>query len=212
MFRKQLYFLTFFGACLLLGPGVLAHPMGNFSVNHYSKISLENEDIRISYIIDMAEIPTYQELQQGNVTVDMSNQGVSRFIRQRGVELGRGLRVQLDGKLLPLRLVSSQVIFPPGAGGLPTMKMGLVYRAAYPPDHKSGSLQYADDNFPGHAGWKEIVAVASPAGSFISSSVPQTDRSAGLPNYPTDLPNSPPQLLSAAIQFHYPMAPVKAGT
>ncbi len=85
------------------------------------------------------------------------------------------------------------------------MKMGFVYSAAYPPDHKEGSLQYADENFPGHAGWKEIVAVANPAASFISSSVPQTDRSAGLTNYPTDLLNSPPQQLSAAIQFHYPM-------
>src|SRR6202011_5479418 len=37
------------------------------------------------------------------------------------------------------------------------------------------------------------------------SSVPQTDRSTGLTNYPTDLLNSPPQLLSAAIQFHYPI-------
>jgi ABC-type nickel/cobalt efflux system permease component RcnA len=181
--------------------------MGNFSVNHYSKISLDNDGIKISYIIDLAEIPTYQELQQGNVTAEVADPAVARFVAQRGAELGRGLSLLVDGKRLPLRLVSSQVIFPPGAGGLPTMKMGFVYKAAYPPDRKSGSLQYADDNFPGHAGWKEIVAVATPAASFISSSVPRTDRSAGLTNYPTDLLNSPPQLLSAAIQFHFPLAP-----
>ena len=62
----------------------------------------------------------------------------------------------------PCVLLSSQVIFPPGAGGLPTMKMGFVYQAAYPRRiGASGSLQYADNNFPGHAGWKEIVAVAA---------------------------------------------------
>jgi nickel/cobalt exporter len=217
MFRKPLLFLSLLAVSLLLGPRSLAHPMGNFSVNHYSKISLESDGIKISYIIDLAEIPTYQELQQGNVTADVADPAVTRFIGQRGAELGRGLSLRVDGKRLPLRLMSSQVIFPPGAGGLPTMKMGFVYSAAYPPDRKGGSLQYADDNFPGHAGWKEIVAVASPAASFISSSVPQTDRSAGLTNYPTDLLNSPPQQLSAAIQFHYPMAleashksPVKA--
>jgi ABC-type nickel/cobalt efflux system permease component RcnA len=209
MFRKQIYFLCLLAVSLLLGPRSLAHPMGNFSVNHYAKISLESDGIRISYIIDLAEIPTYQELQQGNVTADVADPAVTRFVGQRGAELGRGLGLLVEGKRLPLRLVSSQVIFPPGAGGLPTMKMGFVYRAAYPPDHKSGSLQYADDNFPGHAGWKEIVAVASPAATFISSSVPQTDRSAGLTNYPTDLLNSPPQQLSAAIQFHYPIAQVR---
>ena len=108
--------------------------MGNFSVNHYSKISLESDGIKISYIIDLAEIPTYQELQQGNVTADVADPAVTRFVAQRGAELGRGLSLLVDGKRLPLRLVSSQVIFPPGAGGLPTMKMGFVYKAAYPPD------------------------------------------------------------------------------
>jgi ABC-type nickel/cobalt efflux system permease component RcnA len=206
MFRKSVFFLSLLAVALLLGPRSLAHPMGNFSVNHYSRISLESGGIKISYIIDLAEIPTYQELQQGNVTADVADPAVTRFIASRGAELGRGLSLLVDGKHLPLRLMSSQVIFPPGAGGLPTMKMGFVYSAAYPPDHQAGALQYADDNFPGHAGWKEIVAVANPAASFISSSVPQTDRSAGLTNYPTDLLNSPPQQLSAAIQFHYPMA------
>ncbi|MGB8539117.1 MAG: hypothetical protein WCD57_22020 [Acidobacteriaceae bacterium] len=212
MFRKPLFFLSLLAVSLLAGPRSFAHPMGNFSVNHYSKISLESDDIKIAYIIDLAEIPTYQELQQGNVTADVADPAVTRFIGQRGLELGRGLSLLVDGKRLALRLMSSQVIFPPGAGGLPTMKMGFVYSAPYPPDHKGGSLQYADDNFPGHAGWKEIVAVANPVASFISSSVPQTDRSAGLTNYPTDLLNSPPQQLSAAIQFHYPMAVETAHT
>ncbi len=88
------------------------------------------------------------------------------------------------------------------------MKMGFVYQAAYPAaaDHSSAALEYSDNNYPGHAGWKEIVAVG-PAANLISSSVPQTDRSAELSNYPTDLLNSPPQDLSAAIQFRYPVAP-----
>ena len=55
------------------------------------------------------------------------------------------------------------------------MKMGFVFHAAYPPagDHSIASLQYADNNFPGHAGWKEIVAVASAASLLQSSSVPK---------------------------------------
>jgi nickel/cobalt exporter len=206
MFPKRLSSLGLIAFCLLtFTHRSFAHPMGNFSVNHYSKISLENEGIRLSYIIDLAEIPTYQELQQGNVTADVSDPAVTRFVAARGQEFGRVLSLTLDGKRVALRLVSSTVIFPPGAGGLPTMKMGFVYHAAYPPaaDRTGGGLQYADDNYPGHAGWKEIVAV-SPGAKLVSSSVPQTDRSAALTNYPTDLLNSPPQDLSATIQFHYP--------
>jgi ABC-type nickel/cobalt efflux system permease component RcnA len=232
MFPKRLYCLALIVLCLLHGQRSFAHPMGNFSVNHYSKISVEREGIKVSYIIDLAEIPTYQELQQGNVTANVGDPAVTRFVELRGAELGRGLSLLIDGKRLPLRLVSSQVIFPAGAGGLPTMEMGFVYRADYPrvegtayPSttlrsgrddkgeggafskdrlvaERAGSLQYSDNNYPGHAGWKEIVADTP---GLISSSAPQTDRSAGLTNYPTDLLNSPPQDLSAVIHFRYPV-------
>jgi hypothetical protein len=84
MFRRPIYFLSLLTVCLLLGPRSLAHPMGNFSVNHYSKISVESDGIRISYIIDLAEIPTYQELQQGNVTADVADPAVTRYIASRG--------------------------------------------------------------------------------------------------------------------------------
>jgi ABC-type nickel/cobalt efflux system permease component RcnA len=232
MFRKRLLSLLAF--CLVFTVQSFAHPMGNFSINHYTKISLERNGIRLSYIIDLAEIPTYQEMQQGNVTADVADRAVKRFVESRGAELGRGLSLLVDGKKVPLRLVSSQVIFPPGAGGLPTMKMGFVYQAPYPAVGKTAdpstplrsgrddnspreraqgvsgmaSLQYADDNFPGHAGWKEIVAVANPGVSVISSSAAKADRSAGLTNYPTDLLNSPPQDLSATVQFRYSV-PIK---
>jgi nickel/cobalt exporter len=238
MFRKRIYCFALIALCLLVGQRSFAHPMGNFSVNHYSKISVESDGIKVSYIIDLAEIPTYQELQQGNVTADVADPAVTRFVGLRGAELGRGLSLLVDGKRLALRLVSSQVIFPPGAGGLPTMKMGFVYRADYPrvegtadPSNtlrsgrddkgeggafgkdrlvaeRAGGLQYSDGNYPGHAGWKEIVADAA---GLISSSAPATDRSAGLTNYPTDLLNSPPQDLSAVIQFRYPVADTSVG-
>ncbi len=184
-----------------------AHPMGNFSVNHYSRISFEADGIRVSYIIDLAEIPTYQELQQGSVTANVSDPAVARYVGARGLQFGHGLSLLIDGKPAPLHLLSSTVIFPPGAGGLPTMKMGFVYQAEYPPqaNRSSARLQFTDDNYPGHAGWKEMIAVA-PGATLVSSSVPQSDRSAALTNYPTDLLNSPPQDLSASIQFDYPVA------
>jgi len=183
-----------------------AHPMGNFSVNHYSKISMENDSIRIRYIMDLAEIPTFQELQQANIStngLEPDSPAVAAFIAQRGVELGQGLALELNGHRVALRLVSKSVIFPPGAGGLPTMKMGFVYEAMIPgtltEDERAHlALHFADNNYPGHAGWKEIVAQAS-VGSILTSSVPSVDRSGELSNYPTDLLTSPPQTLEANL-------------
>jgi len=186
-----------------------AHPMGNFSVNHYSRISLDTDRIRVRYFIDLAEIPTYQELQQANIpttAIDAASKAVTSYVAARGVELGHRLILEVDGKPTPLHLLSSGVIFPAGAGGLPTMKMGFVYEAPYPSRpatqdnevHQHVSLHYSDNNYPGHTGWKEIVAVAS-TGSLLRSSVPRTDRSEELSNYPTDLLTSPPQDLEVTV-------------
>ena len=60
---KLFSLLLLLGACRLAH----AHPMGNFSVNHYSKITLESDRVHVDYFIDLAEIPTYQELQQANI-------------------------------------------------------------------------------------------------------------------------------------------------
>src|SRR5579863_2141824 len=125
-----LAWLFVLGLCRLAS----AHPMGNFSVNHYSKITLESDRIRVDYFIDLAEIPTFQELEQANIAtnaIDPKSEVVINYIAARGVELGHGLTLDVAGKPTPLRLVSSGVIFPPGAGGLPTMKMVFVYEAAY---------------------------------------------------------------------------------
>jgi high-affinity nickel-transport protein len=185
--------------------------MGNFSVNHYSKIDVRGDRIMLRYFIDLAEIPTYQELQQGNIAatpVAPTSPAVIRYVAIRGAELGRGLILDMEGRHISLRLVSSGVIFPPGAGGLPTMKMGFVYEAAYPStvDRRHVSLHYADNNYPGHSGWKEIVALSS-AGSLLRGSVPATDRSGELSNYPTDLLTNPPQALEASVVATLPPLP-----
>ncbi len=199
LFRKLGRGLSLF--CLLgLTRMALAHPMGNFSVNHYTKIDLQSDRITVQYFIDLAEIPAYQEMQQGGIQADANDPAVTRYIANRGRELGLGLSLALNGEALPLHMISSGVIFPAGAGGLPTLKMGFIYEAAYPvgKDRTRVRLGYLDNNFPGHTGWKEIVAVAS-AGSLMSSSVPATDRSDALNNYPTNLLNSPPQALEATL-------------
>jgi nickel/cobalt exporter len=191
-----------------------AHPMGNFSVNHYSKIILDTDRIHIRYFIDLAEIPTFQELQQANISttaIDPNSATVISYMAARGAELGRGLSLVVDGNPTALHLISSEVIFPPGAGGLPTMKMGFVYEATYPStpskmNRQHVTLSYADHNYPGHTGWKEIVALDS-ASSLLRSSVPVTDRSGELSNYPTDLLTSPPQDLDASLVAALPPLP-----
>ena len=185
-----------------------AHPMGNFSVNHYSRLTLRQDGIEVQYFIDLAEIPTYQELQQYNIAPS-DEASLEPYLKQRAAELESGLSLRIDGRQVPMHLVSQGVIFPPGAGGLQTMKLGYTFQAAYPDAAGAGNVTYADNNFAGHAGWKEII-VHGPPSLLLATSAPSTDRSAGLSNYPTDMLNSPPQDLTATLRIAVPAAPQSA--
>ena len=50
-----------YGAFLVAPPLSLAHPLGNFSISHYAGLRLTREGIELRYVLDMAEIPTFQE-------------------------------------------------------------------------------------------------------------------------------------------------------
>ncbi len=185
-------------------PAAVAHPMGNFSINHYAGIRVETGRIEMRYLIDMAEIPTYQEIQDNGIVPMVGDPSLRAYLAKEAKQLVGGLKLEVNGHVLRLETVSRDVIFPAGAGGLPTMKLGFVYRASLeslPPGSANYDVHYRDDNFAGRAGWKEIVVTAEPAAQLTASSAPKTDRSAQLSNYPTDLLNSPPQDVQATFAF-----------
>ena len=180
-----------------------AHPMGNFSISHYAAIRIERDFVELRYLLDMAEIPTFQEMQRTGIVAEVGDPRVAAYLAQQAEAFQQGLVLELSGRRLSLQWISDDVLFPPGAGNLPTMKLGVVYRAALSGIATGGtaSLDYQDLNFPERAGWKEVVATAGQGIIVTGSTVPETDRSAQLSNYPTDLINSPPQVLEARLTF-----------
>ena len=184
-----------------------AHPLGNFSISHYSGIAVGKDGIEINYVIDMAEIPTFQEIQEHGITADVEDANVQVYVARKAEILRDGLSLQVNGRPLLLQVDSRQVIFPSGAGGLPTMKIGVLFKAKLDAAKGEQWLDYRDQNFPGRAGWKEIIATADPNVQLTSSSVAGADRSRQLSDYPTDLLNSPPQQLTAQIGFLAQSAP-----
>lgn len=179
------------------------HPLGNFSINHYSGLRIGTEAIEISYVIDMAEIPTFQELQEHGLVPDAGHPSAGRYLRRSTDGLRERLHVEINGSRRSLRTTSRDVSFVPGAGDLPTMRLSAMFRIDLdpPPALPLNELRYRDENFAGRAGWKEIVAVAGAGASLTASSVPAEDRSRALSDYPSDLLNSPPQDLDARIEF-----------
>jgi len=185
---------------LLAAGNAVAHPLGNFSINQYSAIRIGKTEIELRYIVDMAEIPTFQEIQQTGLVPQAGDASATSYLLHRVEALRDGLSLEVNGRRIALRTVSREILFPEGAGGLPTMKIGAVYKGKLgDPAGEPHQLFYRDENFPGRAGWKEIIANAASGSRLIDSSVPTEDRSAQLSDYPTDLLNSPPQAREARL-------------
>jgi ABC-type nickel/cobalt efflux system permease component RcnA len=188
---------------LLMASPSDAHPLGNFSISHYAGLRVSHDVIEIRYVVDLAEIPTFQEIQEAGLTPETGHPSVTPYLTRKSEALKEGLVLELNGRRLTLSGDAPTVIFPPGAGGLPTMKIGVAYRATFDSAGATSphTLRYRDLNFEGRAGWKEIVASAGTGIAVVESSVPERDRSRELSDYPTDLLNSPPQQLDAQLAF-----------
>ena len=187
---------------LVLGPAPAeAHPLGNFSINHYSGLRLTAAGLEVTYVIDMAEIPTFQEMQDHGLVAEQTHASVPGYVGRRVEEWRQGLVVEVDGRRLSLVPGVTEIIFPEGAGGLPTLKLSVTFRTAWDLPHGTVELRYRDANFPGRAGWKEVVARAGDGIELVESTVPSRDRSRQLADYPDDLLQSPPQHLEARVRF-----------
>jgi ABC-type nickel/cobalt efflux system permease component RcnA len=186
------------------GPcAVEAHPLGNFSVSRYAGIHVDADGVRLRYVLDMAEIPAFQEIQEAGIGPDAEHPAVPAYLTRKAQTLSEGLHLEVNGLRLPLRPEGNEIVFPPGAGGLPTLKVGVVYRAVFDAMAAPGAneLRYRDTNLAARAGWREVVAVAGAGVRLAESSVPARDLSRELTEYPADLLAAPPQDVEARVIF-----------
>jgi ABC-type nickel/cobalt efflux system permease component RcnA len=177
-----------------------AHPLGNFTVNRYSRIELYSDAVRVRYVLDLAEIPAFEEIDAIDTDGDgeQSQSESARYLAQETPRIVDNLTLRIDGREQELDVVTEAVTYPEGQGGLDTLRISLLLEAR---PATSGSLEYTDDNYSDRIGWKEIVL--KPAeGVFVSeTSVPSNDVSAELTAYPDDLLSSPLNVTSAAFTF-----------
>ncbi len=188
---------------LLMPTAALAHPLGNFTVNRYSRLAVDRSSVQLLYIIDMAEIPAFQEMARIDLNSDQTVSDAERnqYMASEAQTLGANLHLLLDGAPLMLEPQAQQLEFPQGQGGLKTMRLTLHFAAALPKATDAQQAQYRDDNFAERIGWQEIVVQAANGTELLNSSVSSQDVSQELRNYPRDLLQSPLQVNSATFSF-----------
>lgn len=175
-----------------------AHPMGNFSINHYSDISIQKDGIHIASILDMAEIPTFQEMQRADTNADgvLSAEEADHLASEISRQCRSGLSLFMNGNRMALNPESARLKVVPGAAGLPTFVTRMEYLAPWSPERqllaKGNSVRFLDENYSERIGWKEIVIQRNPATPITNLPADAfRDRSRQLSEYPADPAKSP---------------------
>src|SRR5947208_1216854 len=108
-----------------------AHPLGNFTINRFSRIEVPGPRLYVRYVLDMAEIPTFQA---GRIDP-----------RAYARRIANNARLNADGRRVELTPVAEALAHPPGAGGLKTTRLEVVLRG--PRLARRTTIRYADTNF-----------------------------------------------------------------
>jgi nickel/cobalt exporter len=168
--------LLLFGA---IGAGeATAHPLGNFTVNHQTRVEVSRDRVDALYILDQAEIPTFQERGLSN----------GEILRRKRAEISAGLQLLVNGRRTLLRPDGpARLTFPPGQVGLELTRLEVPLTATIRDPRR---VVLRDRTFPGRVGWKSIVARPG-AGTAVRATAPSNDPTDGLRNYPQDLLTSP---------------------
>ena len=190
-------------ALLALAPAVaLAHPLGNFTINHFAALRVGTDRISLDVVIDRAEIPTFQERQALDTDGDGSLSATEMEAARQAAcgTLAGDLRLMVGGAPVSMTAEAAGLSFPAGAGGLPTMRLVCEYVAPLPSPLASGTpIGFEDRSFAERIGWREIV-VAGDGEAVAPVGGPSLEGvSARLTLYPTSLLAQPLDQRSIAV-------------
>jgi len=135
-----------------------AHPLGNFTINHLAKVDLERNALRVRYVLDFAEIPTFQILRTLAPSGTPIHDQLAHWARGTVTAVQANLDVESAGRRLNLSPGEPRLAMRRGAGGLPTLYVStdLYVRPFFA--GSSGRIMVRDRNFANRIGWKDIVA------------------------------------------------------
>jgi ABC-type nickel/cobalt efflux system permease component RcnA len=180
------------GLVLAGGGAAQAHPLGNFTINLYDGLTVRADRIDVDYVVDMAEIPAFEEQQ----TIDTNGDGsldpteTAAYVRDECQQLAAGVTLTVASTTVAVQPeATGTVSFPLGAGGLSTMRLECPMHARAT-IREGEPVSYRDGNFAGRIGWHEITVVGDRL-AVLDGDAPPQSVSARLTSYPADLLQSP---------------------
>ena len=159
--------------------------------------------VSLDVVIDRAEIPAFQEQQRLDTDGDgtLSSSELAGQAATGCRSLASDLRLEVGGAAVTPSLTAAGLSLPPGAGGLPTMRLVCEYEAVLvSPVRASTSVTFEDRSFSERIGWREIVVLGDrlAVGGAGAAQPRAGGVSSRLTTYPKDLLTQPLDVRSVA--------------
>ncbi|MFC8073924.1 nickel/cobalt transporter [Streptomyces sp. NPDC057307] len=172
-------------------PAASAHPLGNFTVNHHTGLTLHTDRVDALLVVDRAEIAAAQELpgvdRDGSGAVNAAE--ARQYARTACATTAGGLRVKNGRTALAFTVRNSGFTYHPGEAGLPTSRLRCALTA--PTDlRRPADVTVRTTYDSRRIGWREITARGDGV-TLKTSDVPAASPTDELRRYPTD-PLAPP--------------------
>lgn len=177
-----------------------AHPLGNFTVNHHTGLTLRKDAVDALIVVDRAEIATAQERPR----VDRDHNGgvdpaeARSFAADGCAVLARQLHLDVEGTPVRWKTASSTFTYHPGEGGLRTSRLSCTMSA---PTDLAGpaDIDVRTGYDERRVGWQEMTARGQGV-TLTRSALPTASPTDELRHYPKDPLATPLDQRSATLR------------
>ncbi len=170
-----------------------AHPLGNFSVNQYSRLEVEKSNIKIRQILDMAEIPTFQLKSRIDTDKDgiYSQSELNAYAEKITPDYLSNLGLSVDGNQIALREAAKNILVNEGEGNLPILRIEWDLIADLPETNAVNQVTFENKNNSERLGWNEIVINRTGGINVFNSTAYGSGVTDELKAYPQETLNAP---------------------
>ena len=201
-----------FIAFLFLAGSAGAHPLGNFSVNQFSRLEVEKTRIEIRQILDLAEIPTFQIKDEIDADKDgtLSDAELKLYAEKITPEFLSNLSLTINKQPLEIRLEASRAALSESAGGLPALRIEWNLATDLQNSAAVNDVRFENKNFAERIGWNEIVVTRAGGVNIFDSNVFGSALSDELKAYPAESLDAPLAVRTAIFAFSTDAVPENA--
>lgn len=193
-----------------------AHPLGNFSINQYSRLEVSKDQIKIRQVLDLAEIPTFQEASVIDADKDgtLSPAELKAYADAISPAYLDKLSLTVNGLGTAIRSTNVTAIAETGVGGLQTIKIKWDLLVDILVDINAVSettrVAFRNENYSQRLGWREIVVNRAAGIEVFDSTAFGSGATDELKLYPAESLSAP--LNERTAEFSFSPGPLAMNT